>query len=123
MAFEYLTNIPLEKAREDYISALKENGFGADSETISVINSSGRIISSPVYATICAPHYPASAMDGIVLKASYPAYKDQKWKEIKELLLKKFDIEMISLSTFLNPEFGVADSVVTAIYEITEKRK
>ena len=70
MAFEYLSNIPLEKAREDYISALKENGFGADSETISVINSSGRITSSPVYATICAPHYPASAMDGIVLKAS-----------------------------------------------------
>lgn len=64
-------------------------------------------------------NYPHS----IVLKASYPAYKDQKWKEIKELLLKKFDIVMISLSTFLNPESEVADSVVTEIYEITEKRK
>ena len=57
------------------------------------------------------------------LSILYPAYKDQKWKEIKELLLKKFDIVMISLSTFLNPESELSDSVVTEIYEITEKRK
>jgi len=36
MSFEYLTNIPLEKAKREYIEALKKSGFGAKSERISV---------------------------------------------------------------------------------------
>ncbi|MBE6008920.1 MAG: molybdopterin biosynthesis protein [Lachnospiraceae bacterium] len=70
MAFEYLTNIPLEKARAEYIETLKNNGFSPKTETVAVHLSSGRITASPVYAAICAPHYPASAMDGITVKAA-----------------------------------------------------
>ena len=29
MGFEYLTNIPLAKAREDYLHLLESHGFGA----------------------------------------------------------------------------------------------
>ena len=67
MAFHYLTNIPLEKAREDYLELLRSHGFGPETETVPVQNSCGRINSRAVYAAICAPHYPASAMDGITL--------------------------------------------------------
>ncbi|MBE6007594.1 MAG: molybdopterin biosynthesis protein [Lachnospiraceae bacterium] len=70
MAFEYLTNIPLDKAKKDYADILKDNGFMAKKETVPVPFSSGRVTASPVYASICAPHYPASAMDGIAVSAS-----------------------------------------------------
>ncbi len=70
MAFQYLTNIPLEQAKNDYLAALTEQGFAAETETIPAGSSCGRMTAVPVYAVICAPHYPASAMDGIALQAS-----------------------------------------------------
>ena len=36
MAFEYLTNTPLEKAREDYIKLLLGKGFASKTETMPV---------------------------------------------------------------------------------------
>lgn len=69
MAFEYLTNVPLKKAREDYLKLLKEKGFSNKTETIPVQQAHGRITAGPVYAHICAPHYAASAMDGVAVKA------------------------------------------------------
>ncbi len=69
MAFEYLTNTPLEKAREDYIKLLLEKGFAPRTETIPVCQACGRITAKPVYAHICAPHYAASAMDGVAVRA------------------------------------------------------
>ena len=70
MAFQYLTNMPLEQAREAYISVLKEQGFQAPAETVPVTEACGRITASAVYAHISAPHYLASAMDGIALRCS-----------------------------------------------------
>lgn len=69
MSFEYLTNVPLKKAREDYLKLLKEKGFSNKTETIPVQQAHGRITAGPVYAHICAPHYAASAMDGVAVKA------------------------------------------------------
>ncbi len=70
MAFHYLTNVALDKARDEYIALLKENGFAPKTETIPVTHSCGRITAKAVYAHICAPHYPASAMDGIAVTAA-----------------------------------------------------
>ncbi len=70
MAFHYLTNIPLEEARRQYREKLRENGFRAPSETVRTQDACGRVTARPVYAKICAPHYPASAMDGVALAAS-----------------------------------------------------
>ena len=70
MGFEYLTNIPLDKAREEYIDLLKRNGMAPSVETIPVRESAGRMTAGPVYAHISSPHYNASAMDGIALDAS-----------------------------------------------------
>lgn len=69
MGFEYLTNIPLEQAKKDYLELLVSNGFGTKTERIPVMNSCGRITAEAVYAHICAPHYAASAMDGVALSA------------------------------------------------------
>ena len=69
MGFEYLTNIPLEQAKKDYLRKLRENGFGTHLETVPVQKSYGRVTSRAVYARINAPHYAASAMDGVALRA------------------------------------------------------
>ena len=69
MGFEYLTNIPLQQAREDYIKLLKEKGFGYKTEKLPVWDTCGRITAQAVYAHICAPHYAASAMDGAAVTA------------------------------------------------------
>ena len=69
MAFEYLTNLPLEQARHDYIELLIEKGMGPAAETIPAAEAAGRITAEAVYANISAPHYAASAMDGIAILA------------------------------------------------------
>ena len=69
MGFEYLTNVPLEQARQDYLNLLIQNGFGPKTETIPVYASCGRVTATAVYAHICAPHYAASAMDGVAVNA------------------------------------------------------
>ena len=69
MGFEYLTNIPLEKAREDYLKLLTDNGFAPKTEVIPVWDACGRVTARAVYAHICAPHYAASAMDGVAVNA------------------------------------------------------
>ena len=69
MGFEYLTNIPLAKAREDYLNLLESHGYGSRTEVIPVWDSCGRVTAHAVYAHICAPHYAASAMDGVAVSA------------------------------------------------------
>ena len=69
MAFQYLTNVPLEQAKREYCACMRQQGFGADGETVPVQDACGRMTADAVYARICAPHYPASAMDGIALAA------------------------------------------------------
>ena len=69
MAFTYLTNVPIEQAKKDYLRTLAEHGFGPRSERIRVQDAFGRFTSRAVYAHINAPHYACSAMDGIALYA------------------------------------------------------
>ena len=69
MGFEYLTNVPLEQARKDYVNLLAKNGFSPRTEVIPVFEACGRVTAKAVYAQISAPHYAASAMDGIAVQA------------------------------------------------------
>ena len=57
MAFEYLSNVPLEEAVEGFIAALKERGMKPAAETVPVGESLGRVTAEPLYAAISAPHY------------------------------------------------------------------
>ena len=69
MAFEYLTNVPLEQAKKDYLALLVEQGYAPRTQVIPVQQACGRVTAQPVYAHICAPHYAASAMDGVAVMA------------------------------------------------------
>lgn len=69
MGFEYLTNVALHQAKKEYLDLLIQNGFGPRSETIPVYEACGRVTAKAVYAAICAPHYAASAMDGVAVNA------------------------------------------------------
>lgn len=70
MQHNYLTNIPLTRAVEDYLAFLKRAGMRPRRESVPVQEALGRVTSEAVYAKLCAPHYNASAMDGIALDAS-----------------------------------------------------
>ena len=69
MSFEYLTNVPLEEARAEYLARLRENGFAGKTETVAAQEACGRVTAGAVYAAINAPHYAASAMDGVAIRA------------------------------------------------------
>ena len=70
MSFEYLTNTPLAEARRSYLKALEALGFGSEGEMVPVQEACGRVTAEAVYAHGCAPHYAASAMDGIAVHAT-----------------------------------------------------
>ena len=70
MAFEYLSNVPLEEAVEGFLAALDERGMAPRVETVPVGEALGRVTAEPLYAAISAPHYHACAMDGIAVAAS-----------------------------------------------------
>ena len=69
MSFTYLTNVPLEQAKKDYLRVLSEQGFKPRTERIRVQDAYARVTAGAVYARINAPHYACSAMDGIALCA------------------------------------------------------
>ncbi len=69
MSFEYLTNVPLKQAKDDYIEFLTKNGFSHSTEIIPVQKACTRITAKAVYAHISSPHYAASAMDGVAVNA------------------------------------------------------
>ena len=65
----YLDNLPLEEAKARYRRHLFSVGFGPKAETVDVQSACGRVLTRAAYAAICAPHYNASAMDGVAVKA------------------------------------------------------
>ena len=69
MGFAYLTNVPLEQARREYLELLEHQGFEPQTQVIPVYESCGRVTAEAVYAHICAPNYTASAMDGVAVCA------------------------------------------------------
>ncbi len=69
MRHNYLDNTPLEKAKEEYLLYLDKASFKHITEKIPSCESAGRILTKAVYAAICSPHYNASAMDGIAVRA------------------------------------------------------
>ncbi len=70
MAFEYLTNVALHQARQEYMEWLQAKGFEHGTETVPVYSACGHITAKAVYAAISAPHYAASAMDGVAVNAA-----------------------------------------------------
>ncbi len=70
MKHNYLNNTPLDKARDEYLDRLEKAGFSYKTNSIPACASCGKVLAEAVYAKICSPHYNASAMDGIAVRAS-----------------------------------------------------
>ena len=71
MASDYLTNTPLDQALENYTKALSAAGCCLRPIAQRPSRSAcGLITAAPVYARRNVPHYLASAMDGIAVRAS-----------------------------------------------------
>jgi putative molybdopterin biosynthesis protein len=70
MTYQYLSNLPLEEAREKYLHALRERGLLFKREIVPTANALERISAAAVYARISAPHYNACAMDGVALDST-----------------------------------------------------
>jgi putative molybdopterin biosynthesis protein len=77
MPFQYLTNIPLADARQQYLDALISAGMAPLIEVIPTESANHRVTSSAVYAQISAPHYNACAMDGIALSAALTQFASE----------------------------------------------
>ena len=69
MPFSYLETMPLEKAKALFLNALKAAVPIPKTEWIETKDADGRITANAVYAKISAPHYLASAMDGIAVSS------------------------------------------------------
>lgn len=69
MKHNYLNNTNLNEAREKYLKTLKDSGFKFRTHTIPSCKALDSVTAAAVYAKICSPHYNASAMDGIAVKA------------------------------------------------------
>ena len=67
----YLSDIPLDEARRRFYHALEQAGSLSPmpGETVSLDQAQGRITASPIWAARSSPHYDASAMDGIAVRA------------------------------------------------------
>ncbi|MBQ9945226.1 MAG: molybdopterin biosynthesis protein [Clostridia bacterium] len=89
MKHNYLDNMPLNEAREKYLSLLSEKGFGYKTEEIPSAEAYGRITAAAVYAGICSPHYNASSMDGIAV-LSEDTYGASEREPVR-LFADKFD--------------------------------
>lgn len=66
----YLDNTPLEEAKEKLFMQFKEKGiYWGEKEKIPAVKAVGRITAEAVWGKVSVPHYPAAAMDGIMVKA------------------------------------------------------
>ena len=67
----YLTDIPLDEARQQLEMALRavNKWQPLDSESVPLIEALGRITAEPILAKISSPHYHSVAMDGYAVSA------------------------------------------------------
>ena len=68
----YLSDIPLEEARDRFYTALLEAGAlePLAAEMVPMARARGRVSAGPIWAATSSPHYDAAAMDGIAVRAT-----------------------------------------------------
>lgn len=66
----YLESVPAQEALARFFAALDAAGWGPVAETVPAEQALGRVAARAVAARISAPHYNASAMDGVAVRAA-----------------------------------------------------
>jgi len=98
----YIENMPLETAKAIFWDEIEKCGwFGLEAEIIDVADALGRWTAEPVLAKRSSPHYLASAMDGIAVKAAatFPA------TESNPVTLAIADVLVVDTGDYVPPEF------------------
>lgn len=98
----YIENKPVEEAMAIFMNGLEKCGwFQLEKEEIDVLDSQGRVTATPVLARRSSPHYIASAMDGIAVKAesTYGA------TEQKPIDLKINEILMVDTGDYVPADY------------------
>lgn len=95
----YIDNIDLKNALDKYLSSISLN---LKTETISVLDSVNRITSKPIFANLCSPTYPASAMDGIFIFSE----KIKDATELTPVYLNETDFKYVNTGNPLDFKFG-----------------
>jgi|AntRauTorckE6833_2_1112554.scaffolds.fasta_scaffold00234_10 putative molybdopterin biosynthesis protein len=88
----YLNKTSLNKAQQLLLDKFKD--YSIDCESIKVENSHNRITAEAVFAKSSAPHYYASAMDGVAIKAEKTDYANER----EPVILKK-DTDFVYVDT------------------------
>ncbi|MEN6390847.1 MAG: molybdopterin biosynthesis protein [Syntrophomonas sp.] len=102
----YIENKPLEEARELFTSRLEDCGyFKPKAEEISTLQAYNRISASAIYARRSAPHYVASAMDGIAVAA----IETESANDLNPLTLSSDQYLEVDTGDYVPPQF---DSVI-----------
>ncbi|MFC1925910.1 molybdopterin biosynthesis protein [Chloroflexota bacterium] len=67
----YLEDIPLEQARQRFAAALERAGSAGimPGEQLPIEKGMGRVTAEAIWAVVSSPHYHASAMDGVAVRA------------------------------------------------------
>jgi putative molybdopterin biosynthesis protein len=67
----YLSEQPLEEARQKYLEHLDQQGalVPGPPEEIAAADAVGRVTAAPVFAAVSSPHFHAAAMDGVAVRA------------------------------------------------------
>ena len=65
----YLEDIPLDEAQARFWSALDDHLRPLDAEEMPIEAALGRVTAQPLFARTSVPHYHASAMDGVAVRA------------------------------------------------------
>lgn len=66
----YLSNMALNEAIELYTSACARGEIALEDEALQTVEALGRVTAEPVFASLSAPWFNASAMDGIAVNAA-----------------------------------------------------
>jgi molybdopterin molybdochelatase len=102
----YIENKPLEDARELFASRLEACGyFEPKAEEIPTLEAYNRISASAIYARRSAPHYVASAMDGIAVAA----VETESANDYSPLTLSSDQYLEVDTGDYVPPQF---DSVI-----------
>lgn len=98
----YIQNMPLEQALDLFWQRLQEvNYFELPMESVDVLEAAGRITARPVIAQRSCPHYIASAMDGIAVKASSTFGAS----ETNPVVIKEHDFLEVDTGDYIPPQF------------------
>lgn len=102
----YIENNPLEDAQELFTSRLEACGYFVPvPEEIPALEAYGRISASAIYARRSAPHYVASAMDGIAVAAS----ETEAANDLNPITLSSGQYMEVDTGDYVPPQF---DSVI-----------